>query len=658
VHRWLHALILLSVLLTLPVQVALAGEPTDGNGNIGATSYATLPFASQVYQDCWACSSYLEPGELFFEDNPNSFFNNASMMATARYGAAGLEQAGILPISGQQRWEDTYAASFPVGTFPNAPAGVAYDATANGFPNDGAFVAWRNFITAHPQYWDTAFDGGTMPSQSDYYRAWGGQWGFISPLTPLDAADCPPGLSSCNWGQLFAYRWAKTAALSGSYGIALSDFGDSQPLAPSNFHDFNPRLIAAFATAKHLKIPGTTVPAKAAWIVANQAPAWNDFLANGWGGFFATLSAQIGAASGKKSPVIDQCGWSPSYRRWFGTDERIDTEHISPSLYMCIWDDQMITRAGPVNAPPMQELAGYILGAAREPLMRNGANIEADDDAYWAAIAQCYPMLSAADQQEVGYKLLKRLWLWSAWAHIADRAGHVRRAIAFASRDYWDLGTLTALDPLTALIQSIVPSRPFGPAIYYSTAVERAREQQQASTLGVGTALNYYLAPPVLQAFVDAGGGVGYYVSDAALPKIRKDTANAPSAWVVLDAQGEMPQSELNALTAIAPVVTTPAGLAAAASQPLLFGGGLTGFGFYDQSKRLIIVVTNPSTQPGAGAVSGTVSLSGVAAGTYTVTDLFTNATTSLTVRGGKATMAVTEARWDTNVFAVTKGKS
>ncbi len=166
-HRWLHALILLSVLLTLPVQVALAGEPTDGNGNIGATSYATLPFASQVYQDCWACSSYLEPGELFFEDNPNSFFNNASMMATARYGAAGLEQAGILPISGQQRWEDTYAASFPVGTFPNAPAGVAYDATANGFPNDGAFVAWRNFITAHPQYWDTAFDGGTMPSQSD-----------------------------------------------------------------------------------------------------------------------------------------------------------------------------------------------------------------------------------------------------------------------------------------------------------------------------------------------------------------------------------------------------------------------------------------------------------------------------------------------------------
>gem|GEM_PF-5727739 len=659
-RRTLAIVMLAALLSTAPEAAPKADEPTDGHGNIGATSYETLPFVSRVYANCWACSAYLEPGELFFEKNPSSFFNTASVMAAARYSAGQQELQGIVPTGNQQRWEDTYAASFPVGTFPNAPAYVASDSQAGNFPNDGAFVAWRNFITTHPQYWDTAFDGGTMPSEPTYFRSWGGQWGYINPLTPLDAADCPPGKKPCTWGDLYAYRWAKTAALSGGYGIALSDFADSQPGRPANYQDFNPRLIALFATSNSLTIPGGTVPAQAAWIVANAAPAWNDFLANGWGAFFAALSTQIGKATHKKSPVIDQCGWSPSFRRWYGTDERIDTAHISPSLFMCIWDDQLIQgpRSGPVVAPPAQELAGYVLGAAREPLMRNGANIEADDDAYWAAIAQFYPTLSAADQQEVGYKLLKRLWLWSAWAHIADRAGHVRRAIAFASRDYWDLGTLTALDPLTTLIQSIVPSRPFGPAIYYSTAVERAREQQQASTLGVGTALGYYLAPPILQAFVDAGGGVGYYVSDAALPTIRKDTANAPSAWVVLDAQGEMPQSELNALTAIAPVVSTPAGLAAAPSQPLLFGGGLTGFGFYDQSKRLIIVVTNPSTQPGAAAVSGTVSLSGIAAGTYTVTDLFTNATTSLTVRGGKATMAVTEARWDTNVFAVTKGKS
>jgi hypothetical protein len=141
------------------------------------------------------------------------------------------------------------------------------------------------------------------------------------------------------------------------------------------------------------------------------------------------------------------------------------------------------------------------------------------------------------------------------------------------------------------------------------------------------------------------------------LPKIVQNTDNAPSAWIVLDAQGEMPQSELAALTAIAPVVTTPAALAATPNQPLVFNGGLTGFGFIDQAKQLILVVTNPSTQPGAAAVSGSVALSGLPNGTYTVTDLFSNATTSLIVAAGKATMPVTEARWDTNVFQIAKKK-
>jgi len=632
----------------------LAAEPTDGLGNYGRTSYLKLPFANDVYQNCWACSSYLEPGQLFFENNPNSFFNNAQMMATARYGAAAQEAAGVLPNGVQQRWEDTYAASFPAGTFPNAPANVESDRAAGNLSNDGAFVAWRDFITSHPQYWDTAFDGGTMPSEADYFRAWGGQWGFISPLTPLDAADCPTGESACTWGDVFAGRWAKSAALSGGYNIALSDFGDSQPDRTSNYHDFNPRLIAKFAQASGIAVPAGTVPDQAKWIIANASPAWNDFLSEGYGTFFATLSSQLGAATGKQSVVIDQCGWSPSYRRWFGTDERIIATKLSPSHYLCLWDDQMIQtpRSGPVLAPPMQEVAGYVLAAAREPLMRNGANIEADDAAYWSAIAGFYPGLDATAQKEVGYKLLKRLWVWSSWAHIADRAGRVRRALAFASRDYWDAGTLTALNPLTKLIQTIYPAQPFGPAVYYSSTVERAREQQQGGIQGVGSFDNYYLAPPVLQSFVDGGGVAGYYVSDAALGTIGKNLANAPSAWIVLDAQGQMPQSELNQLAAIAPVVTSVAGLAALPNQPLSFTGGLTGFGFYDQNHRLIVVVSNPSTQPTATPLVGMIRLTGLAGHRYVVTDLFSNTTQSLTATGGRAMMPVRMGRWDTRVFA------
>ena len=58
----------------------------------------------------------------------------------------------------------------------------------------------------------------------------------------------------------------------------------------------------------------------------------------------------------------------------------------------------MISRlAAPARStsPPMQELAGFVIAAAREPLMRNGANLEADDPAYWSAIAQFYPSLSS-----------------------------------------------------------------------------------------------------------------------------------------------------------------------------------------------------------------------------------------------------------------------
>jgi hypothetical protein len=663
--RHARARALLLAALGLPA-AARAADLTDGHGNLGRTSYTTLPFANDIYKNCNYCSPYLEPGELYFQDNPSSYFNNPADMQTARGVAAKFESEGILPTTNQQRWEDTYEASFDAvcttgdpycaaTLFPGEPAGIIKDRVGNGFPGDGAFVAWRDFIFEHPQYWDTAFDGGTMPSESDYYRAWGGQWGYISPLTPLDPVDCPPGQTACTWGDMFAYRWAQTAALTGAFNISLSDFADSQPQRSSNYHDFNPRIVTRFAQSTGLPVPSAGVPTQAQWIVANASPAWNDFLAQGYATFFQTLSAKIGAATGRQSLVIDQCGWSPSYRRWFGTDQRIIASILSPSHYLCLWDDQMIQtdRLGPLVAPPMQEVAGYVLAAAREPLIRNGANIEADDSNYWSAIAQFYPTLGPAAQTEIGDKLLKRLWLWSAWAHVADRAGTVRRALAFTSRDYSDSGSLAALGPLTTLIQTITPAQPFGAAVYYSTAVERARELQQGRLQGAGAGDSFYLAPNILQAFIDAGGGAGYYVSDAALGQIGKGLANAPSAWIMLDTQGQMPASERNRLAAIAPIATTPAVLSALPNQPLAFTGGLTGFGFYDPSHRLIIVVSNPGTQPGAGAVAGTIKLSGLAGSQYTVTDLFTHQSATLAVGGGHTSLPVTVSRWNTCAFVL-----
>src|SRR6185312_5345556 len=275
----------------------------------------------------------------------------------------------------------------------------------------------------------------------------------ISPLTPLDAKDCPPDTKAgCDWGDVYAWRWAQSSAKTGAYGLVLSDFSDSQPGVASNVHDFNPRIVAAFVAAGTPYDGGLTdqnpLPDRAGWIVTNHFNAWNDFIAAGYAEFYAALAARVGAATGRQALIVDQCGLTPAARRLFGIDARIVAQKFSPQNYVCMWDDHVIQadRTGPIETPPIQELAGFVLAAAREPLIRNGANLEADDEAYWTAIAKFYPALNQADQREVGQKLLKRLWVWSAWAHIADRSGNVRRALAFVSRDYWDDGKLTALD--------------------------------------------------------------------------------------------------------------------------------------------------------------------------------------------------------------------
>ncbi len=631
-------------------------QPVDAAGQVGMTSYRTLPFQNSIFQYSYGAAVGLEPGNLFYQANPSSFYDNPDDIASAKHAAASLEAAGIVPAAGLQRWEDTYAASFPPGTFQNPPDFVVNDLNL-GFYNKPEFVAWRNFVATHPQYWDLGFDGGAMPTES-YYRSWGGQWGHISPLTPLDTADCPPGMTACDWGDDYAYRWSLTSALSGAYGLILSDFTDSQPDRPSSFQSFNPRIVSAFAKAyPSLTIQGATVPAQADWIVRNAFNQWNDFLSAGYGAFYRALALRVGGAAGRTGLVVDQCAETPSYRRMVGNDERILVAHINPRSYLCTWDDHLIQadRQGPVAVSPVGELSGFAVAAAREPRLRNGANLEADDSAYWQAIAQFYPTLDQATRQEVGYKLMKRLWLWSAWAHVADQAGRVRRALAYTTRDYWDVGTLSALDPLTSLIQSIVPTRPFGAALYYSAAIERAVERAGAASHGAGLSVGGYLSATDLQTFIDGGGPVGYYVSDAALGSIKAGTNNAPSAWAVIGGTSLLPPSELQALTSIAPVVSSPGEFAALTNQPLKLSAGLACFGFYDQNGRLILVISNPSTGPMADSASGTVTLADLGIARAQVSDLFKATSTVIDAQAGLITLPVSLSRWDTLVLAVTK---
>ena len=618
----------------LATNVTKCAATINSGGLVGQTSYTALPFVSSVYQISWGSSPSLSPGNLFWQSGSN--FTNAQTMANAKIASGALTAQGVVPASGSQRWEDTYEASLPASLFPGEPSWINDD--RQQIAGQPEFTAWAAWEQAHQNLFMVGADGGV---ESSDYRPWGGSWGHISPLMPLSVADAPPGMANATYGDWYAYRWGQTAYLSGAYGIQLSDFSDSQPSQPSWVEGFNPEITAAFSAMIHVTIPGTTVAQKAAYINANLTTAWNDYLAVGYAKFFYALSTQLSFNTGQAGLVIDQCGMWPSARRFYGIDQTTIASIVGGPNYICIWDDQTM-QVGRSGESMIWGIGGMVLAAAREPDVRNGGNLSADDDQFWQAAANFWPTLSAADQHERGLKELKRAWLETAWSQIATRQGTSRRALAFMSRDYWDGGSL---DPqLRTLVQTIVPTKPFGFALYYSTAAER----QVEATVPASQDLNAtYMNPDILMNFKNGGGAVDYYVATPGLASLQ--ATSKPAAWLVLD--GKLSTVELNALKAVAPVLTSLSAAKSFANAPLTYSAGLTGIGFYDQNNRLIVTVTNQ----GAATVSGKVTLKTLAAGTYVATDLYTNAAVRFTVASGSGILPAAVTRWDTRAFAIVR---
>jgi hypothetical protein len=606
----------------------------NGQGQVGLTSYAHLPFAGHLYAQSWGSSPGLAPANLFWQSGSN--FTNPNTMLAARQFAAKLTGQGTIPASGAQRWEDTYEISRPASLFPGEPSWINADRYSQNLINQPEYKAWVLWEKAHANLFMVGADGG--PEGPDF-RPWKGDWGHISPLMPLPAADWPPGVQNATYGDWYAYRWGQTAARSGAYGIMLSDFSDSQPAYPSYQIGFNSQIVDRFQAQLGRTIPGGSVPQRAGYINTHFLVQWNDFLANGYARFYSALASRLHAATGHEALIVDQCGQWPSARRFQGTDAYVIAHTISPANYICIWDDQTM-QLGRSGQSMTWGIGGMVIAAAREPDIRNGGNLSANDSAFWQAAAHFWSNLTSSEQHERGLKELRRAWLETSWSHIATRQGTVRRALAFMARDYWDKGALDAT--LQKQIQTIVPTRPFGYAVYYSRTTERAIE---ANVLSHGGVNESYMNPDKLFAFKNGGGPVGYYVSDAALPALT--AAARPAAWVILDVSP--PASEMQKLSSVAPVLRSLAEARAFANAPLAFSKALTGMGFYDQHNRLIVTVSNP----GGSGVNGTVTFRTLAAGTYVATDLFSGAKVSFNVSNGKGTLPLGIERWDTRAFAI-----
>jgi hypothetical protein len=640
-YRDFFGFIVFSLLLLSPEAIAgcLAGQPKicaptiNSSGQVGLTSYQALPFAGSIFAQSWGASPGLAPANLFWQYGTN--FTNAQSMATARHYAATLTAKGIVPASGAQRWEDTDEVSQPASQFPGEPGWIAADRQNLGLVNKPEFQAWVKWQQAHSDLFMLGADGGQEGAD---FRPWRGNWGHISPLMPLPKADWPAGTSNANYGDWYAYRWGETAQRSGAYGIMLSDFSDSQPVLPSYLIGFNAQTIAGFQAKTGRPVPGNDVPSKAAYINAHEYAEWNDYLAQGYADFYAVMANRLSTA-GHPGLIIDQCGQWPSARRLQGTDAYIIAHSMPTANYLCIWDNQTM-QVGRNGQPMIWGIGGMVIAAAREPDIRNGGNLSADDEAFWQAVAHFWGNLSSAEQHERGLKELKRVWLETAWSHIATRQGTVRRALAFMQRDYWDRG---ALDPtVQRLIRTVVPTRPFGYALYYSMSGERTVEETVPAKGGTNAT---YMNPNRLLAFKNGGGPVGYYVSNAGLPALK--AAARPAAWLVID--NRLANDELVKLRRIAPVLTSVAAAKTFPDAPLVYSEHLTGMGFYDQNSRLIVTVSNLIDR----GLNGSVAIHGLPDGNYAATDLVMGAVVNFTVSAGRGLMQFPITRWDTRAFAI-----
>jgi hypothetical protein len=612
----------------------VCSQTINADGQVGNTSYSSLPFASSIYAQSWGSSPGLMFNNLFWQVGTN--FTNANTMTAARQFANGLTSKGVVPASGVQRWEDTYEAARPAALFPNEPGWINNDRWNLNLLNVPEAQAWVKWQSAHANLFILGADGGQEGAD---FRAWGGNWGHISPLMPLTSGDWPPDLQNANYGDWFAYRWGQTAQLSGAYGIMLSDFSDSQPTLPSYAIGFNPELVNQFQATIGQNIPAGSVATRASYITAHYMAQWNDFLTNGYARFYSALARRLRDNTGHQSLVVDQCGQWPSARRFQGIDAYVMSHNIPSANYICSWENQTM-QIGRSGQPMIWGIGGMVIAAAREPDIRNGGNLSSDDSAFWQAAAYFWSNLGSSDQHERGLKELKRNWLETAWSHIATRQGTVRRALAFMSRDYWDVGNL---DPtVQRLIQTIVPTRPFGYAVYYSMTAERLTEAR-VPAMGTNAA---YMHPDKLLAFKQGGGAVGYYVSNAGLPNLQGSAR--PAAWVLLDTG--VPADEIAKLQQTAPVLASLSAALSFANAPLSYSSGFTGMGFYDQNNRLIVTVSNPGNQ----GLNGSLKIKTLASGNYVATDLFTNARIGFTVANGQTQIPITVDRWDTRAFAIT----
>lgn len=566
------------------------------------------PFVSEhngVFDYPWGAAHYTWAEQIFWDSIPDLHNQHLQEMINS---AEGIRTDGKTATMSCVAWGFEYKA---------ATGGD----TANGIADRSDWAGWGQWgrwLTArHDKYFAQDWEGKIM-----YPSA-----GYVTPMMPLDSADWPQGIPNATYGDMAGLRVGQLANLIHANGIFAADFVVG--LYGAN-HDFHPRVINDFEKWAKVSVPGTTVKDRADYILSHQWALWNDFKSHRFANFYARLAETI-RSSGREPRVGGQILPNAAMARASANDFRIYLQHLPAKN----WYFQVEVQSD--EGRPVQPYwwSSTTMGghASRSPDFPLGAHMDAYATSFWSAVG------GMGKDSTWGRLYMKHHWLSVGWTHVANTDGTVRRAPQAFQRGYWDAGGVDT--PIVAMVRKHIPRHPFGPAIYYSTDLERQTESH-------GGRADWYWLEPKATDWLLKGVPAGYYVSDTALPHLLPE--NRPSAWFVyVDDLGfaHLSASEKAKLEAVAPIIDVKD---IADSCPVSFeGDSLGGYGYMDQNGSVIVLTSNSAHKQ----LSGALRFAKVENGTYHVRDLLTGDTATLVISGNKGRLPLTWKSRDTRAFEI-----
>ncbi len=569
------------------------------------------------------------PDQLFWRDDPRKS-DPRNLARSLRHTRAAM-QRGTHPLLSMMMWEGTFAR----GKASREPAWRAY-------------WEWND---ARQHYFSQRDDG--KPWAMGYAGDGTPEDAWITPSRVLDARDQRPGIVT--YGDWFGDRIASFCKAAGLRGMSMADFMDMMPHHDARTADFSRENVHAFERWSGIGVCGTTNRQWADDIRSNHFSAWVDFTAHTYAAWWAGILDRIEAATGEKAIYTLQKHMSPHAVRMAGADTIWMRKHArkdqiyyhveawSPPMERDVGAGQLSAYCAMVGTHLCREpdvTRGIFMPVAREPAYRASEAVGVDP--FTAIDDSVAKGFSDEEKTELQKKLVEGGWMLFGWTHLATRAGQVERAA-----EYFLTHVSTRHYPRRLYentVRRIHPTRPYGPGFYYSTRLERWKEDH-------GPGLHDPLDAIGEKARGSARGNFfpGYYVGDVALAALQPSAH--PTVWIT-EGLSHLGSAEKEQLEAVAPVYDiadvddVPASLT-----PVRFHGDVTGYAFVDQEERVVILATRDFVEDKSGTIAK-VSVHGAADGSYRAVDLVRGTRIRFAVDGGSGSFEFPLERWQTRAFA------